>query len=371
MDKLSVGVVGSVGRGRAYRRGLEAVGIRVKAVCDVRADQLERSGEEFGAAEAYGDYEQMLDKSRLDAVVIGTPMPFHVPQSIAALDRGIHVMCEVPAGVSIDECRRLVQACKRSDAVYMMAENFIYTKPNVLIGELVRQGLFGELYYAEGEYVHELKALNEETPWRRTWQTGVAGVTYPTHSLGPILKWMAGDRVVRVCCADVGCRHRDPRGEPYAQTTPVMLCKTARDALIKIRVDMISDRPHSMSNFSLQGTDGAYESARSEGEHGKIWLRALSEEVRWHDIESLMGIDDLSAKYLPAMWRNPSKEAIEAGHGGGDYFEVLDFVRAVKGEQPCPIDVHAAMDLTLPGLVSQQSALQDGQWLDVPDSRQW
>ncbi len=71
------------------------------------------------------------------------------------------------------------------------------------------------------------------------------------------------------------------------------------------------------------------------------------------------------------MWRHATEEAKAAGHGGGDYFEMLDFVNAIQGKTPCPIGIHEAMDITLPGLVSQQSILQDGAWLDVPDSRAW
>lgn len=145
----------------------------------------------------------------------------------------------------------------------MMAEHYTYFKSNVVIRELARQGLFGNVYDGEGEYLHDLKELNEATPWRRQWQTGIAGVTYGTHSLGPILQWMPGDRVTRVCCADAGQRYGDPRGVAYAQTTPVLLCQTARGALIKIRVDMVSDRPHAMTNYALQSTDGCYESGRS------------------------------------------------------------------------------------------------------------
>jgi hypothetical protein len=63
--------------------------------------------------------------------------------------------------------------------------------------------------------------------------------------------------------------------------------------------------------------------------------------------------------------------ARKAGHGGGDYFEIVDFVNAVTGKAPCPIGIHEAMDMTLPGLVSQQSIAQGGAWLTVPDSRQW
>jgi hypothetical protein len=49
----------------------------------------------------------------------------------------------------------------------------------------------------------------------------------------------------------------------------------------------------------------------------------------------------------------------------------LDFVNAIEGKAPCPIGIHEAMDMTLPGLVSQQSILEDGRWMSVPDSREW
>ena len=372
LEKLNVGLVGAAGRGASFRAALEANGARVHAVCDTRADELEACRQRHGADEAYADFDEMLERSAIDAVVLGTPMQCHVPQSIADLRRGVHVLSEVPAGVSIDECRQLVAAAAASEAVYMMAENYVYMKPNVVVRELARQGLFGEVYYAEGEYLHELKELNETTPWRRRWQTGIDGITYGTHPLGAILQCMPGDRVVRVCCEGSGHHYRDPRGEPYHQDTAVMLAKTARGALIKIRLDMISDRPHAMTNYQLQGTDGVYESSRNgPGERHKIWLRALSEQVRWLDFESLMNIDDFAAKYVPDRWRRPPAEALRAGHGGGDYFEVLDFVRAIRREAPCPIGVHDAMDMTLPGLVSQASIAAGGEWLDVPDSRAW
>jgi mycothiol synthase len=151
-----------------------------------------------------------------------------------------------------------------------------------------------------------------------------------------------------------------------------MLAKTGNGALIKIRVDMISDRPHAMNVHQLQGTDGVFESSRGgPGDCHRIWLRDLSREIRWHDLEELMTIDGLAGRYLPAALKDIPPEALRAGHGGGDYFEVRDFVRAVRGEIPCPIGIDAAMDMTLPGLVSQQSVLQHGEWLPVPNSRDW
>ena len=374
IEKLNIGIVGAAGRGASFRAAFDAHPVtHIHAVCDVREDALAEAAERLGATETYTDYETMLEQSEIDAVVIGTPMQFHAPQAITALQRDIHVLCEVTAGVSVEECRALVEAAKVSHAVYMMAENYTYAKPIVLIKELVRRGLFGEVYYAEGEYLHELKALNEITKWRRTWQTGIDGITYGTHSLGPILQWFAAepgkpaDRVVRVCCEGSGHHYRDPRGDFYEnQDSSVMLCKTARGSLVKIRVDMLSERPHAMNNHILQGTQGSFESARVPGQPHKIWLADVCK-----DKDTWIDLTDLEADYMPELWRNPPEAALKAGHGGGDYFEVLDFVNSIVDGTPSPIGIHEAMDMTLPGLISQASVANGGVWMDVPDSRAW
>jgi hypothetical protein len=69
------------------------------------------------------------------------------------------------------------------------------------------------------------------------------------------------------------------------------------------------------------------------------------------------------------MWRNPSEEAVRAGHGGGDYFIVGDFIGAIRAGKAPPIDVYRAMDYTVPGLISEQSIAAGGVPLSVPDFR--
>jgi predicted dehydrogenase len=370
---IDIAIVGACGRGSSFKLACDAMkNVRIRAVCDINKKVLDEAAKRFGAAEKYTDYSEMLKRSELDAVIIGTPMQFHAKQAVAALKKNISVLSEVPAAVSIKECEAIVKAAKKSKGIYMMAENYTYIKANVLVKELANRGLFGKVYFAEGEYLHELKGMNEVTKWRRHWQTGVPGITYGTHSLGPILQWMPGDRVVRVCCEDSKQFYKDPRGKPYAQTTPVMLCKTNKGALIKIRVDMISNRPHAMTNYSLQGTKGVYESGR-EGpvDRPKIWFKELSKDIKWHDVDRLMANKEFTRKYMPGIWYRPPKEAKKAGHGGGDFFEVMDFVNAITGKAPCPIGIHEAMDMTLQGLVSQLSAGKKGKWMKVPDSRKW
>ena len=62
---------------------------------------------------------------------------------------------------------------------------------------------------------------------------------------------------------------------------------------------------------------------------------------------------------------------LSASHSGGDYFEGMDLVDAVQGRKPPTVGIHEAMDMTLPGLVSQKSIRRGGEWLEVPDSRAW
>jgi len=368
LEKLNIGIVGACGRGKNFKSGCDALKIvRIHAVCDVNTDELDAARERLGADEAFDDYETMLDRSELDAVIIGTPMQFHVSQAIPALERGLHVLSEVPSGVSLKECEDLVRACAKSSGIYMMAENYCYNRQNVMVREIARQGLFGTPYYAVGEYLHELKELNETTKWRRKWQTGINGVTYGTHSLGPILQWMPGERVVSVSCAGTGHHYIDPRGDAYEnEDSCTMLCRMSGGGLAVVRVDMLSDRPHAMHNHEFQGTDGCYESPRGPGEKHRVWLRS-----RCDDPNEWLDLAELEDEFLPGFWKHASDVATQAGHGGGDYFEILDFVDAVTGKRPCPIGIHEAMDMTLPGLVSQQSIEQDSAWLDVPDSREW
>ncbi len=367
MEKINVGIVGSAGRGRSFKIACEATGLfKIHAVCDINIEKLEESRILLGAQEKYSDYYEMLEKSDIQAVIIGTPMQFHAEQSIAALEKGIHVLSEVPAAVSIDECKKLVHAARKSKAVYMMAENYTYIKTNVIVKELVRRGLFGQVYYAEGEYIHELKQLNEITRWRRKWQTGINGITYGTHSLGPILQWMYPDRVAKVCCAGSGHHYKDPRGNYYEnEDSCVMLCKMKSGSLVKIRVDMLSDRPHAMTNYQLQGTDGCYESARAPGEKNRIWLRSRCKDMVWIDIF------ELEEEFLHYEWKQYAQLAAKTGHGGGDFFEVMDFANAIIGKKECPIGIDEAIDMTLPGLVSQESIAKESIWLEVPDPRDW
>ncbi len=366
---MRIGIVGQ--RGRAFASALRALpGVELAALCNIDTEALQTQGD---ALEIPGRFERFSDMlGHVDAVVVSTPMQLHAAQSIAALDAGVHVLSEVTAAVSIDECWQLKRAADRAakrGIVYAMAENYCYIKHNVLIKELARRGYFGELYFAEGEYLHAVRNLHHypdgSPTWRYYWQVGTPGSTYPTHSLGPVMQWFQAvdktERIESVVCLGTGV-HTDPE-HPHDDTS-VLLCKLQSGKLIKIRVDMMSNRPHHMTYYALQGTKGVYEASRIEGQPGNIWLgeNEIQEHPKWRSITEL-------EEFLPEHWKSPPPAALAAGHGGGDYFVALDFIRACRSEARPDCGIDDALEWTAAGLCSTVSLQNGGVPIRLPDFR--
>lgn len=361
---IKVGLVGR--RGRAFTNALQSMSdVELTAVCDINEDVANELARTYRIPHVYTEFEALLD-SDVDAIVVATPMPLHVPQSVAALKAGKHVLSEVPAAVSLEECWELLETVNASGKTYMMAENCCYFKENVLVRELVRKGFFGDVYFGIGEYIHELKALNEQTPWRRVWQTGRNGNTYPTHSVGPLLQWI-DDRAVSVVCLGSGHHYVDAQGRKYEnEDTTITLVKLANGGLLQLRLDMLSNRPDCPTYYSLQGTKGCYEAPRGlKGvvETHRVWFSDHSP-----DTETWLPLSDFE-EYLPEKYKNPPEEALKAGHWGGDYWQVVDFIEAIRTGQPPEIDVVTALEWTAIGLCSIESINRGGVPVDLPDFR--
>jgi len=306
-------------------------------------------------------FDQLVES--VDAVMIASPQHYHAPQAVFALERGVHVLSEVPAAVSMTQADSLLAAARTSEATYMIAENYCYIRSNIVVDAMVRSGVLGNIYYGESEYLHEMRSFHTtpsgDRTWRYYWQVGRDGHTYPTHSLGPLLGWI-DDRISSVSCIGTG-RHTDPEHE--IQDTVLLLARTSRGALLKVRLDLLSNRPELMGYYAVQGTEGAYESGRSEGEQPRVYIHGRTVHNTWDPLEKYY--DD----FLPDRYRQPLPDGI--GHWGGDLWTVVDFLTAIEtGERP-RLDVYEALRMTLPGIVSEISIAQNGQWLAVPDPVTW
>lgn len=172
---------------------------------------------------------------------------------------------------------------------------------------------------------------------------GRKGITYGTHPLAPILSWMAPDRITRVSCQDSGSHYADEVGEKYASDGAVMLAKTEKGRLIKIRLDLVSASPGG-DRYLLQGTRGVYE--EHDGEGRLSFLQSDGKPGSWHSVtEAMQDVGWSCSDGLRSM----------------DLVRMLaDFVDGCRGGSSGLLGgVHEAMDLTMPGLVSEQSADAD------------
>jgi len=379
VGKIRFGIIGAGNVDVGSSRGDSFIAIlkvfaeeaQVTAVCDINPENAQRAAERAGAgAQAFTDLEAFLD-SGVQAVVVATPVVFHVEHSVAALQRGIHVLSEVPAARSIEGAWELVRAARASDAVYMFGENIRYLDEVELVKRMAADGLFGETYYAEGEYLHDCKDLWLDSEGKPTWRgrqigrRGGFGV-YCTHSLGPAL-YLLDDRVTQVAALANDQSVVAPGREGVFNFT--MLMKTARGAVVRVRVDTASNRPHTASYFSLQGVKGCYESARGLGDESKVWLMEEHEESHVFDSAQWHRLWDYAERYIPDRLE-VGEEARHGGHGTCEYWMMKDFLAAVRGERPPAIDVYQGLDYTVPGICAMESLAQGGAPIRVPDFRE-
>ena len=184
-------------------------------ICDIDPKALAESQKmiaEAGkkAAAAYGekgerDFLRMLDKEKLDAVIIATPWEWHTEQAIACMKRGIYTGSEVCGGFSLDECWELVNTHEETGAHLFFLENVCYRRDIMAVMNMVKQNMFGEILHLEGGYQHDLREVKfndginpygggvefgdkgfSEAKWRTNHSLHRNGDLYPTHGVGPV-----------------------------------------------------------------------------------------------------------------------------------------------------------------------------------------
>ena len=117
-ELIKVGLVGCGGMGKAHLRHIrdELAGYQVVALCDVQAAAIEETRKEYGVEAAYEDFERMYEAEDLDLVVVATQTRGHCAPTVAALARGIPVLCEKPIAIDLVEADEMVTAADRSGA---------------------------------------------------------------------------------------------------------------------------------------------------------------------------------------------------------------------------------------------------------------
>ena len=259
----------------------------------------------------------------------------------------------------------------------VMMENCCYDRTELLVLNMVRKGLLGELLHARCGYLHDLRALKisptaYEKMWRLDHSIARNGDVYPTHGLGPVAQCFNINRgnqfdyLVSMSTnskglnlyaeKELGLDHKLAKQQYALGDVVTTLIRTVLGQTILITHDTNSPRPYSR-DILVQGTKGLVRKYPEQ----KIHIEGTSPGHGW---ESLSEYFD---EWEHPLWSSMQEISKGAGHGGMDFIEDYRLIQCLKNGEPMDMDVYDAAALSAVSAISEQSIAANGKPIDFPD----
>ena len=362
--KLRIGVVGTGNRGTSHVNTLLSIdGAEISAVCDLveskamnAANMCENAGKKrpviySGASDTY---QKMLEREKLDAVIIATYWDSHTAIALHAMKNGTYPGIEVPAALTVEDTWKLVETSASTGIPCMMLENWSFRQDNLAALNMKRLGMFGEIVHCHCAHSHDcidhwfFDSKTGEQKWPAEYLLKYNRDQYPTHSVGPIISWMdinRGDIFTEIYSTasdskGINAYFKRKFGEnhpnanlKYRQGDIVTsLLKTKMGKTLVINFDMQLPRPYS-NRWMLQGTLGVYDEEKSS-----VYLTGKS--PKYHEWEPWKPYEE---KYNHKWWKS---DLSSQSHGGTDLIMLTQFIESVREKGPTPIDVYDSAVMT-------------------------
>jgi predicted dehydrogenase len=328
------------------------------ALCDMDGAKLSRAAKQHEVTETYDTLDDIC-KSDIEALYIVTQPWLHASQAIQAMEAGKHVYTAVPAAYSLDDCDALVRAVERTGMLYMNGETSYFRPDAAYCRKQAEAGAFGEFIYGEAEYLHDLShGLYDvaKNRWGADWgrdKMGGIPMSYPTHSTCFMVSVMKA-RMTSVSC--IGFKL--PNDDWFRMDTvyknefsnEVGLFEMSNGASARICEFRRVGNPGGERVRSIYGTEGSFE---QDSSGNATWATTKGREAV-----------EMTRRHEPL----PEPLASDlGGHGGSHAYLANEFVDAVNKSRQPRINVWEAVRYVAPGLVAHQSAMQDGERLQIPD----
>jgi hypothetical protein len=387
LDVVRIGMIGLGGRNRGHlSHYLNIEGVEIKAVCDIDStatdkaqDMCVKAGKQKPDAYTRGDYDyrRMLEREDIDAVVIGTPWRWHTPMCVDAMLSGKHAFTEVPAAVTLEECWQLVDTAEKTQKNCMMMENVCYGREELMVLNMCRIGVFGDLLHGECAYIHDLRGQMKMMDkgigtWRTTHHEKRNGNLYPTHGLGPVSQYMNINRGDRFDYLTSMSSPALGRAEYAKETFPpdhlrnqrryicgdmnTSLIKTALGRSIMVQHDTTTPRPYDRINL-IQGTKGIF-----RGFPNRVAIQKNGNTHEWQDIEKCF------EEYDHPFWVKMGEMAEKSGgHGGMDFLMNWRMIYCLRNGEALDQDVYDAAAWSSIGPLSEKSVANRSDSVDIPD----
>ncbi len=392
MKRVKIGVIGRGCRGSGL---METMVLTDKyefiMICDKYEDRAQKGvkfvEEKLGySPKGTTNYHEVLANPEVEAVLISCDWEMHIPIAIDAMRAGKAIALEVGGAYSVEECYALVEEWEKARVPFMFLENCCYNKDELLCLNMARNGKFGRIVYASGSYSHDLRPEviggKENRHYRLRNYLNRNCENYPTHELGPIAKILGINRgnkmvsLVSVASGSFGMsdyvnkKHAEGKlineeliGAEFKQgdvINTIITCENGEQILI--RLDTCLPRSYSRE-FIVHGTNGMYEQG-----YDAVYMEGEREYWEPSDYaKNNLNNSEKYKEYLPEFWRTITKEQVDAGHGGMDYFELLDFASRLLEGKDMPIDVYDAAAWMVITPLSELSIKAGGMPQAVPD----
>jgi UDP-N-acetyl-2-amino-2-deoxyglucuronate dehydrogenase len=322
MNKLRTGVVGCGKVAVLHAKALKSSDLSTfTAVCSRSMEKAQRFGAEHDAI-AFDNVTEMVEKAKLDVVVICTPHPFHAEPAIATMKSGAHVLVEKPLASSLEDCDAMIEAARSSGVKLGTVSQRRFYAPCQRIRKAIDEGRIGRPVLASVTmYGWRDQAYYESDPWRGTWgeEGGGVLVNQAPHQLD-LLQWFMGP-------IDELFGYWSNLNHPYIEVedTAVAVVRFRNGGLGHIVVSN-SQNPALYGKVLVHGDNGATLGVQTDG--GAMFIAGMStiEEPPINDQWTISGEEDRLA-----VWRQDD-EAFFREHDAVNYFMRVqdeDFLRAV------------------------------------------
>src|SRR5438477_11923598 len=153
-EKLKLGIIGAGWPGQMHAQALRTKGeANLYGCADLDDERRAAVAKEYAPKKCYSDYHDLLNDSRIDAVIICLPNFLHFPASLAALEAGKHVLCEKPPTMNAAEMKVLREEATKRSLVYYFSRQFRFTPEMRKAKALVEEGRLGRIYHATATFV--------------------------------------------------------------------------------------------------------------------------------------------------------------------------------------------------------------------------
>lgn len=200
--KLRAAIIG-LGVGRSHAKGyLSSPDAELVAVCDANEVRLNEMATEWKVQRRYTSYADMFKDAELDVVSVCLPNALHAEASIAALEAGLHVVCEKPMSINVAEAENMIATAVRADRRLMVSYNYRYRADSQWLKRLIENGKLGDVYHVNVSWRRETGIPGWGLFGSKQASGGGALIDLGVHILDLSL-WMMGFPKVKTITADV------------------------------------------------------------------------------------------------------------------------------------------------------------------------